>query len=84
MVRIVNAYQLVALTSALALEVKNPRMKAHSRLSTLSKAKEYGYTGKARKLDALVWCAEVMLNNGLPLNSHVVSVLEDKGYSLPA
>jgi hypothetical protein len=78
-----NAYQLVALTSALALEVKNPRMKAHSRLSTLSKAKEYGYNGKARKLDALVWCVEVMLNNGLTPNPNVVGVLESKGYALP-
>ena len=77
-----NAYQLVALTSALALEVRNPKMKAHSKLSTLSKAKEYGYTGKARKLDALVWCVEVMLTNNLTPNSHVLEVLESNGYSL--
>jgi len=78
-----NAYQLVALTSALALEVKNPAMKASSRWSTLTMAKNYGYTGKARKIDALVWCAEVMLNNGMNPNPYVTEVLESKGYALP-
>jgi len=77
-----NGYQLVTLTSALALEVQNPAMKASSRWSTLTMAKRLGYTGKARKIDALLWCAEIMLANDMTPNSYVLEVLDAKGYVL--
>ena len=46
-------------------------------------AKRYGYTGKARKIDALVWCAEIMLNNGMRPNPSVTKTLADNGYEMP-
>lgn len=76
-----NAYQLVTLTSALSIEVSTG-LKASSRWSTLTMAKNYGYTGKARKIDALVWCAEVMLANGMTPNPSVLKTLADNGYTL--
>lgn len=76
-----NAYQFITLSSALSLEL-NTGMKASRHWSTLTLAKQYGYTGKQRKLDALVWVCEVLLNNGLKVMPYVMETLNKNGYEL--
>jgi len=78
----INAFRVVTLCSALTLEVKHPGMKANSKLNVINAARSMGYTGKQRKLDALVWVVEILLYNGLPVSDMTMKVLNDNGYEL--
>jgi hypothetical protein len=78
----VNAYQLVTLAHGLALEIEHPGMKLTGKANLVTVAKRFGYPGVARKVPALVWACEIMLNNDLPVNDHIMKVLSDNGYEL--
>lgn len=80
----INAFRVVTLCSALTLEVKHPGMKANSKLNTINAARSMGYTGKQRKLDALVWVVELLLHNGMNVMPMTMQVLNDNGYELLA
>lgn len=78
----VGAYQLVTLASALSLEVAHPRMKASSHFATMTVAKRLGYSGPNRKLNALVWAANIMVDNNIMPSPSIIRTLADNGYEL--
>ena len=79
----VNAYQLVTLVHGLALEIAHPGMKLTNKAPGLTTvAKRMGYTGKANKLEALIWAGNILLLNNLSLSQSIVDVLNDNGYEV--
>jgi hypothetical protein len=79
----VNAYQLVTLAHGLALEISHPGMKLTNKAPGLTTvAKRLGYTGKASKIDALLWAVTIMVNNDLTISSNILKALNENGYEL--
>jgi hypothetical protein len=79
----VNAYQLVTLAHGLALEISHPGMKLTNKAPGLTTvAKRLGYTGKANKLNALMWAVTIMVNNDLDISKNILKALNDNGYEL--
>lgn len=77
----VPGVQLVSLAYALSLELSTG-MRATKHYSTLAVAKRLGYTGKQRKLDALLWTVGNLLDNGYNVKPIIVKTLNDNGYEI--
>lgn len=77
----VPGVQLVSLAYALSLEISTG-MRATKHYSTLSVAKRLGYTGKQRKLDALLWTVGNLLDNDYAVKHIIVKTLNNNGYEI--
>lgn len=81
-----NHAQAVTLAIGLSFEIdmkdKGSNMKMSGKVNTLATAQRFGYEGKRRKIDALVWLVEVLLANDIEVPSTAMATLKNHGYEL--